>query len=103
MPMDQDFGGDIITIQDEDGNEYELELLDTLEVEGQTYAIFTPADIDEMDVNDPDYGLIILRCGEEDGEEIYDSVDDEEELDRVYETYQAMLDAEEEEEPGEEE
>ena len=98
--MDQDFGGDIITIQDEDGNEYELELLDTLEVEGKTYAIFTPADIDEMDVDDPDYGLIILRCGEEDGEEIYDSVDDEEELDRVYEIYQAMLDAEEE--PSEE-
>ncbi|MBR6208585.1 MAG: DUF1292 domain-containing protein [Oscillospiraceae bacterium] len=96
MLMDNDFGGDIITIQDEDGNEYELELLDTLEVEGKTYAIFTPADIDEMDVDDPDYGLIILRCGEEDGEEIYDSVDDEEELDRVYETYQALLDAEEE-------
>lgn len=97
--MDQDFGDDIITIQDEDGNEYDLELLDTVEMDGQTYAIFTPADIDEMDVNDPDYGLIILRCGEENGEEVYDSVDDQEELDRVYELYQEILDQEEEEDP----
>ena len=95
--MDNDFGGDFITIQDEDGNEYDLELLDTLEMDGKTYAIFTPADIDTMDVNDPDFGLIILRCGEEDGEEIYDSVDDDEELDRVYELYQSKLDEEEEE------
>lgn len=98
--MDQDFGSDFITIQDEDGNEFDLELLDTLEVDGKTYAVFTPADIDTMDVNDPNYGLIILRCGEEDGEEVFDSVDDEAELDHVYECYQAILDAEEE---GEEE
>ena len=29
--MNEDFGGDIITISDEDGNEFDLELLDTIE------------------------------------------------------------------------
>ena len=90
--------GDIITISDEDGNEFDLELLDTIEFEGQTYCVFVPADIENMDVNDPDYGLIFLKSREENGEELFDSVDDDDELDRVYEYYQQIMEAEEEKE-----
>ena len=96
--MNEDFGGDIITISDEDGNEFDLELLDTIEFEGQTYCVFVPADIENMDVNDPDYGLIFLKSREENGEELFDSVDDDDELDRVYEYYQQIMEAEEEKE-----
>ena len=94
--MSKDFGGDFITIADEEGNEFELEVLDVLDVDGVGYTVFVPADIDEMDVNDPDYGLIFLRNREENGEEFFDSIDDEAELDRVYELYNQLLDAEEE-------
>ncbi|MBQ7737891.1 MAG: DUF1292 domain-containing protein [Oscillospiraceae bacterium] len=96
--MNEDFGGDIITIADEEGNEFELEILDELEVDGQSYTVFVPANIDTMNVDDPDYGLIFLRTREENGEIFYDSIDSDEELDKVYEIYQAILDAEEEEE-----
>ena len=96
--MSKDFGGDFITIADEEGNEFELEILDVLDVDGVSYTVFVPADIDKMDVNDPDYGLIFLRNREENGEEFFDSVDDEEELDRIYELYQQLIEAEEEEE-----
>jgi uncharacterized protein YrzB (UPF0473 family) len=96
--MNEDFGGDIITISDEDGNEFDLELLDTIEFEGQTYSVFVPADIENMDVNDPDYGLIFLKNREENGEELFDSVDDDDELDRVYDYYQQLMEAEEQEE-----
>ena len=68
--MNEDFGGDIITISDEDGNEFDLELLDTIEFEGQTYCVFVPADIENMDVNDPDYGLIFLKSREENGVQV---------------------------------
>ena len=95
--MNEDFGGDIITIADDEGNQYELEILDVLDVDGVSYTVFVPANIDTMDVNDPDYGLIFLRNREENGEEFFDSVDDEEELDRVYELYQQLIEAEEEE------
>ncbi len=96
--MNEDFGGDIITIADDEGNQYELEILDVLDVDGVSYTVFVPADIDKMDVNDPDYGLIFLRNREENGEEFFDSVDDQEELDRIYELYQQLIEAEEEEE-----
>jgi len=96
--MNEEFGDDIITIADEEGNEYELELLDEIEFEGKSYCVFVPANIDEMDVNDPDYGLIFLEKREENGEEVYDSVDDEELLERMYEYYQTLMDEEEAEE-----
>ena len=96
--MNEDFGGDIITIADDEGNQYELDILDVLDVDGVSYTVFVPADIDKMDVNDPDYGLIFLRNREENGEEFFDSVDDQEELDRIYELYQQLIEAEEEEE-----
>lgn len=94
--MSKDFGGDFITIADEEGNEFELEILDVMDVDGVTYTVFVPADIDEMDVNDPDYGLIFLRNREENGEEFFDSIDDDAELERVYDLYNQLLDAEEE-------
>lgn len=95
--MNEEFA-DIITVTDEEGNEFELELLDDIEFEGKDYSVLVPSNIEEMDVNDPDYGLIILRRIEEDGEEVYVSVDDEEELDRVYDYYMELADAEEAEE-----
>jgi len=96
--MNEDFGGDYITIADEEGNEFELEVLDTIEFEGQSYTVFVPADIEDMDVDDPDYGLIFLKNREENGEELFDSIDDDDELNRVYEYYQELLEAEEGEE-----
>ena len=96
--MSEEFGSDIITVTDEEGNEFELELLDDIEFEGKEYSVLVPANIEEMDVNDPDYGLIILARVIENGEEVFVSVDDDEELDRVYDYYMELADAEETEE-----
>ena len=41
--MSEEFGPDFITVTDEDGNEFELEHLGTLEYNGQTYMAFFPA------------------------------------------------------------
>lgn len=92
--MSEDFGGSIITITDDDGNEFDLELLDEIEFEGESYSVFVPANIDEMDTEDPDYGLIILKSIEENGEELFGSVDDEDELNRVYDYYMEKIDEE---------
>ena len=41
--MEDQFGSDFITISDEDGAEYELEVLSTLEYNGSTYLAVIPA------------------------------------------------------------
>ena len=94
--MSEDFGGDFVTIVDDDGQEFELEVLDTMDYNGETYRAFLPADMDE---NDPDYGIIILRVVDENGEELYESIDDDEQLQDVYEKFMVLLFDDEDEEP----
>ena len=91
--MDEDFGASFITIEDDEGNEFELEHLSTLEFEGVEYMVFLPADMSE---DDPDYGFIILQVEEVDGEEQFASVDDDEKLQRIYDYYMQTLFADEE-------
>ena len=93
--MDSDFGPNYVTIEDDDGNEFELEHLSTVEFEGGEYMIFLPADMDE---DDPDFGFVILQVVEENGEEQLISVDDEDKLQRVNDYYMEKVfsDADEE-------
>lgn len=90
--MDDTQGLDLLTIEDENGETFELEVLGTFEVNGQEYMASLPADMDE---DDPDYGIVLLRIEEEDGMEVYASIDDDDELDLVYETYMRILESEE--------
>ncbi len=90
--MDDTMGMDLLTIEDENGETFELEVLGTFDVNGKEYLAALPADMEE---DDPDYGIILLRVEEEDGMEVYDSIDDDDELDLVYETYMQILESEE--------
>ena len=85
--MSEDYGSDFITITDEDGNEFELEHLDTLEMNGELYMAFVSAEAE----NEEDQEMIILKVIEEDGEELFESVDDDDELQTVYEKFMQQL------------
>lgn len=92
--MSEEFGPDFVTVTDEDGNEFELEHLGTLEYKDNTYMAFVPADMDE---DDEDFGLILLRVAEDNGEQILADIDDQTELDEVYGQFMTELFAENEE------
>ena len=91
----EDFGSDFITIVDEDGQEYELEVLSTLEYDGNTYLAVIPAGehAEEFQLE-----VSILKSVEEDGESILSAIEDEEELQAVYDLIMDSLYEEEEEE-----
>ena len=78
--MADQYGSDFITIEDEDGVEYELEILSTLDYDGSTYLAVVPAGSGD----DEDLEVSILKSVEEDGEEILCAIEDEEELETVY-------------------
>ena len=82
--MSDDFGNDFITISDDDGNDFELEHLDTIEIDGIYYMAFLPADMDE---NDENYGLIILKKVTDGDDETLTTLDDDEELAIVFERF----------------
>ena len=85
--MSEEYGSDIITITDDEGNTYSLEHLDTMELDGVYYLAFTPAD---MDPDDEEYGMVLLK-EETEGDESFLVQLDEEELDRVYDKFMERL------------
>lgn len=86
--MSEEYGNDFITLTDEDGNEIELEHLDTVEYNGQTYMAFLPA---EMSLKDA-YELFILKVElEDDGEEVLVSLDDEDEVAEMFQIFSERL------------
>lgn len=95
--MNQQYGDDFITITDEDGVEYELEVLSTLEYKGSTYYAMVPASASE----DEDLEVSILKGVDEDGEEILCAIEDDEELETVYNLLIDQLYEEDEEEEEE--
>ena len=78
--MSNEYGSDFMTIVDEDGTEYELEILSTLEYNGETYLAVTLATGEES----ADLEVSILKSVEEDGEPILCAIEDETELETVY-------------------
>ncbi len=94
--MNEDFGPNFITLTDEDGNEFELEYIDALELDGQTYMAFFPA-VEEDEADEEDLGLVILKSIMVDGEEQLSTLDSDEELERVYDLFMEQLLADEEE------
>lgn len=92
--MSEEYGSDFITIVDEDGTEFELEVLSTLEYNGCTYLAVIPAspgDEEQLDLE-----VSILKSVEEDGEPILCAIEDEEELQAVYDLIMDELYEEEE-------
>ena len=94
--MSEEFGNDFVTIIDDEGQEFVLEKLDTMDYNGESYVAFLPADMDE---NDPDYGMIVLRSILDDnGDELFESIDDDDQLQDVYEHFMVILFDDDEEE-----
>jgi uncharacterized protein YrzB (UPF0473 family) len=92
--MSEEFGPNLITLTDEDGNEIELEYVDAIEVDGQTYMAFFPTvdeDEDEDEAKAEEFGLVILKSIMENGEELLSTLDSDEELDRVYDLFMEQL------------
>ena len=91
--MADNYGSDFLTIVDEDGTEFELEVLSTLEYNGCTYMAVIPATGEE----EPELEVSILKSVDEDGESILCAIEDDEELETVYGLIMDQLYEEEEE------
>ena len=103
--MSEAFGPDFISVTDENGNEFELELVDSPEHNGVTYYAMFPAVAEneetgepvDVDADDEEYGLVIMKVIEENGEELLSTPDSDEELDTVYNLFMELFFDEDEE------
>ncbi len=94
MELDED-EGQIVTLTDEDGNEFTLEHLDTLVHNGQTYLAFFPTVEEDENPDGSDteseYGLILLKLVQNDGTEELSTLDSEEEMECIYQKFMERL------------
>ena len=89
----------ILILTDEDGKDFEVEHLDTVEYNNQVYAAFIPA---EMSLEDS-YELIIMKIElADDGEEYLVTLEDEDEEAELFQIFSERLEEAFEEGEGEE-
>ena len=92
--MSEEFGPNFVTLTDDEGNDVELEYVDALEFNGTTYMAFFP--VMEEDSEEEENGLVILKSQMENGEEFLVTVDDEEEIEKVYDLFMEQILSDEE-------
>lgn len=74
---------EIFTLTDEEGNESEFELMDVMELDGTIYYALIPYTDDSDAMIEDDTELVVLKVGEENGEEFLATIDNDEEYDRI--------------------
>lgn len=96
--MNDEFGPNFVTLTDDEGNDIELEYVDALEHNGTTYMAFFPVveEDSEDEENEEEYGLVILKSQMENGEEFLVTIDDVEEIDKVYDLFMEQILSDEE-------
>ncbi len=85
---------DLMTLEDEDGVEHTFEVIDAVEYNGERYLAVVPYAESEEAAEaalEEDAELIIMRVGEENGEEYLDIVEDDEELYNVGDIFAQRL------------
>lgn len=86
---------DIVVLVDEEGNEKEFEYLDIVEMNNKEYVVLLPLEENETRKDGEGEEVLILRIEQnEDGEDVFASVDDSEELNQVFEQFKKQAEDE---------
>ena len=86
---EEEYQPDLLTLEDEDGNEVTFEVIDALDHKGVHYLAVVEYTEDEDDAEDAQ--LVILSVGEDDEGEYLDVVEDDETLLEVSKLFEQRL------------
>ena len=91
---DNNFESEFYTLTDEDGNEIEFELAASAEIDGVEYFAMIPTDSAESDDGMVEY-VVLKKEVDADGEEMFVTIDDDDEFDKVADYFDDLFDSEE--------
>ena len=90
---------DLISLQDDEGNEYEFEVLDEIDYkDGHYYALMPTFDLPDQDIESGSTYMIFEAVEDENGEPQLAEIEDEELLDEIAEIFEDNFDSDENEE-----
>ena len=81
---------ELFELVDDEGNKKQFELIDAAEIEGEQYFAMVPA-IEDDNFLESDCELVILIAVEDNGEEIFASIDDDDEFEMVSQFFMKRL------------
>ncbi|MGL5973223.1 MAG: DUF1292 domain-containing protein [Oscillospiraceae bacterium] len=80
---EEGFEPNILTLQDEEGTEHLFELIDTQDIENETYTALVPYFENDADMLESDSELLILKVVKDEEGEFLNIIEDEEEFNKV--------------------
>ena len=89
--MSEEYSPDILTLTDDQENEYSFEILDELEDDGFRYLALLPVYDDPQEFVESPGELVILKEFEEDGEFSYEEIENDDEYDTISDAFLARL------------
>lgn len=82
-----EYNPDIITLADDDGKEYSFEILDAIETDEARYLALLPTFQDPQKMLDDSGELVIVKVGEENGEEYFYEIEDDDEYETIADAF----------------
>lgn len=90
--MSEEYGNDIVTLKDDNNNEYTFEILDAIETEDGRYLAMMPKFDDPQKMLDDSGDLVIVKVQEdENGEEYFEDIPDDDEYDTIADLFVERL------------
>ena len=86
-----DYNPDLVSLTDDNGKEYTFEVLDAIETDTGRYLAMLPTYDDPQKMLDDSGELVIVKVGEEDGEEYYFEIEDDDEYEMIAEAFVERL------------
>ena len=87
----EEYNPDLITLADDDGKEYNFEVLDAIETDTARYLALLPVYDDPQKVLEDSGELVIVKVGEENGEEFYYEIENDDEYEMIADAFVERL------------
>ena len=83
----EEYNPDLISLTDDEGKEYHFEVLDAIETDTARYLALLPQYEDPQAMLDDSGELVIVKVGEENGEEYFYEIEDDDEYETVADAF----------------
>ncbi|MEN6313992.1 MAG: DUF1292 domain-containing protein [Clostridiaceae bacterium] len=90
----EDERDDIVVLVDENGEEVEFEHIDTIEMNGNEYVVLAPLEEEDTEEQEDEEVIILKIEHNEDGEDSFVTIEDDDELDEVFNEFQTRMEEE---------
>ena len=89
--MSEEYGSDIVSVLDDEGNEHQFELLDAIETDEGRYVALLPIYNDPAEMVEDDGELVILEVVNDEGDDLLVPIENDEVFENIAEIFEERL------------